>query len=61
MGAAFTRAAVERGIQFKIVHEGRTSTKFEARQLELKLKIRKNHAQLLRRIQNVSTHQTQTK
>lgn len=55
-GAAFTRAAVERGIQFKIVHIWRTSTKQEARQLEIKLKRQKNHAQLLRRAQNVQAN-----
>ncbi len=32
-GAAFTRAAVQRGIKFEIVHIWRTSTKQEARQL----------------------------
>lgn len=54
-GAAFTRAAVKRGIQFKIVHIWRTSSKQEARQLEIQLKRQKNHAKLLRRVQNGKT------
>ncbi|MBD2772142.1 GIY-YIG nuclease family protein [Iningainema tapete] len=54
-GAAFTRAAVKRGIQFKIVHIWRTSSKQEARQLEIQLKRQKNHAKLLRRVQDGKT------
>jgi len=60
-GAAFTRAAIERGIEFKIVHIWKTSSKQEARQLEIQLKRYKNHAQLLRRVQNAKTNSTKTR
>lgn len=42
-GAAFTRAAVEKGISFQIIYIWRTNTKREARQLEIKLKRQKNN------------------
>lgn len=58
-GAAFTRAAVERGIQFEIIHVWKTSSRQDARQLEIQLKRRKNHSQLLRRANNA--HENQTK
>ncbi|BAY35413.1 hypothetical protein NIES2107_73250 (plasmid) [Nostoc carneum NIES-2107] len=34
-GAAFTRAAIKRGIEFKIVHVWKTSSKQEARQFSI--------------------------
>lgn len=42
-GAAFTRAAVEKGISFQIIYIWRTNNKREARQLEIKLKRQKNN------------------
>jgi predicted GIY-YIG superfamily endonuclease len=61
VGAAFTRAAIKRGIEFKIVHIWKTSSKQEARQLEIQLKRYKNHAQLLRRAQNVQANQIKSR
>ena len=46
-GAAFTRAAVEKGISFEIIYIWRTKTKGEARQLEAKLKRQKNNRLVL--------------
>lgn len=46
--AAFTRAAVEKGICFEVVCIWVVNTVQEARQLEIQLKKYKNHAKLLR-------------
>lgn len=48
-GAAFTRAAIQKGIPFEIVYVWRTKTKREARQLEIKLKRQKNNRLVLAR------------
>ncbi|NJN07557.1 MAG: GIY-YIG nuclease family protein [Richelia sp. RM1_1_1] len=48
-GAAFTRAAIEKGIGFSLVYIWRTKTKTEARQLESKLKRQKNNRLVLER------------
>ncbi|MGB3653421.1 MAG: GIY-YIG nuclease family protein [Rivularia sp. (in: cyanobacteria)] len=48
-GAAFTRAAIQKGIAFRIVYVWRTKTKREARQLEIKLKRQKNNRVVLTR------------
>lgn len=47
VGAAFTRAAIEKGISFEIVYVWRTKSKREARQLEVKLKRQKNNRLIL--------------
>lgn len=46
-GAAFTRAATQKGIAFEIIYVWRTKTKREARQLETKLKRQKNNRVVL--------------
>lgn len=48
-GAAFTRAANQKGISFQIVYIWRTKTKKEARKLEIKLKRQKNNRLVLSR------------
>ena len=48
-GAAFTRAAIEKGIAFEIVYIWRTNNKKKARELEIKLKRQKNNRVVLTR------------